>query len=215
MKEKSYAVIGLGQFGMSVAETLAESDCDVLAIDAREENIQEIADKVTYAVRADVREPEVLRALGVQNVDVAVIAVAENMEASIMATMQAKELGVPYVLAKAMNALHGKILEKIGADRVIYPEQSMGLRVARNLMSGGFLDVFELSTEFSMAEFPVPTEWIRKSLQELQLRESHDINIIAIKVGDDVEINLDPVKPLEANWHLMAIGKNKVLERLN
>lgn len=215
MKEKNYAVIGLGQFGMSVAETLAESDCDVLAIDAREENIQEIADKVTYAVRADVREPEVLRALGVQNVDVAVIAVAENMEASIMATMQAKELGVPYVLAKAMNALHGKILEKIGADRVIYPEQSMGLRVARNLMSGGFLDVFELSTEFSMAEFPVPTEWIGKSLQELQLRESHDINIIAIKVGDDVEINLDPVKPLEADWHLMAIGKNKVLERLN
>lgn len=215
MKEKSYAVIGLGQFGMSVAETLAESDCDVLAIDAREENIQEIADKVTYAVRADVREPEVLRALGVQNVDVAVIAVAENMEASIMATMQAKELEVPYVLAKAMNALHGKILEKIGADRVIYPEQSMGLRVARNLMSGGFLDVFELSTEFSMAEFPVPTEWVGKSLQELQLRESHDINIIAIKVGDDVEINLDPVKPLEANWHLMAIGKNKVLERLN
>ena len=215
MKEKSYAVIGLGQFGMSVAETLAESDCDVLAIDAREENIQEIADKVTYAVRADVREPEVLRTLGVQNVDVAVIAVAENMEASIMATMQAKELGVPYVLAKAMNALHGKILEKIGADRVIYPEQSMGLHVARNLMSGGFLDVFELSTEFSMAEFPVPTEWIGKSLQELQLRESHDINIIAIKVGDDVEINLDPVKPLEADWHLMAIGKNKVLERLN
>ena len=215
MKEKSYAVIGLGQFGMSVAETLAESDCDVLAIDAREENIQEIADKVTYAVRAEVREPEVLRALGVQNVDVAVIAVAENMEASIMATMQAKELGVPYVLAKAMNALHGKILEKIGADRVIYPEQSMGLRVARNLMSGGFLDVFELSTEFSMAEFPVPTEWIGKSLQELQLRESHDINIIAIKVGDDVEINLDPMKPLEADWHLMAIGKNKVLERLN
>ena len=215
MKEKSYAVIGLGQFGMSVAETLAESDCDVLAIDAREENIQEIADKVTYAVRADVREPEVLRALGVQNVDVAVIAVAENMEASIMATMQAKELGVPYVLAKAMNALHGKILEKIGADRVIYPEQSMGLRVARNLMSGGFLDVFELSTEFSMAEFPVPTEWIGKSLQELQLRESHDINIIAIKVGNNVEINLDPVKPLEADWHLIALGKNKVLERLN
>ena len=215
MKEKSYAVIGLGQFGMSVAETLAESDCDVLAIDAREENIQEIADKVTYAVRADVREPEVLRTMGVQNVDVAVIAVAENMEASIMATMQAKELGVPYVLAKAMNALHGKILEKIGADRVIYPEQSMGLRVARNLMSGGFLDVFELSTEFSMAEFPVPTEWVGKSLQELQLRESHDLNVIAIKVGDDVEINLDPVKPLEADWHLMAVGKNKVLERLN
>lgn len=215
MKEKSYAVIGLGQFGMSVAETLAESDCDVLAIDAKEENIQDIADKVTYAIRADVREPEVLKTLGVQNVDVAVIAVAENMEASIMATMQAKELGVPFVLAKAMNALHGKILEKIGADKVIYPEQSMGLRVARNLMSGGFLDVFELSREFSMAEFPVPGEWVGKSLQELQLRESHDINIIAIKKGETVEINLDPEKPMEADWHLMAIGKNEVLEKLN
>ena len=215
MNSRSYAVIGLGQFGMTVALTLADAGCDVLAIDDREENVQDIAEKVSYAVKADVKEPGILQSVGVQNVDVAVIAVAENMEASIMATMQAKELGVPYVLAKAMNALHGKILEKIGADRVIYPEQSMGLRVARNLMSGGFLDVFELSTEFSMAEFPVPTEWIGKSLQELQLRESHDINIIAIKVGDDVEMTLDPVKPLEADWHLMAIGKNKVLERLN
>lgn len=213
MKEKSYAVIGLGQFGMSVAETLAESDCDVLAIDAREENIQEIADKVTYAVRADVREPEVLRALGVQNVDVAVIAVAENMEASIMATMQAKELGVPYVLAKAMNALHGKILEKIGADRVIYPEQSMGLRVARNLMSGGFLDVFELSTEFSMAEFRIPGEWVGKSLSEIRLREQHHINLVAVKHGDSVNVNLNPAEKLEAGCILVAVGKNEDLNK--
>lgn len=213
MKEKSYAVIGLGQFGMSVAETLAESDCDVLAIDAREENIQEIADKVTYAVRADVREPEVLRTLGVQNVDVAVIAVAENMEASIMATMQAKELGVPYVLAKAMNALHGKILEKIGADRVIYPEQSMGLRVARNLMSGGFLDVFELSTEFSMAEFRIPGEWVGKSLSEIRLREQHHINLVAVKHGDSVNVNLNPAEKLEAGCILVAVGKNEDLNK--
>ena len=211
MKEKSYAVIGLGQFGMSVAETLAESDCDVLAIDAREENIQEIADKVTYAVRADVREPEVLRALGVQNVDVAVIAVAENMEASIMATMQAKELGVPYVLAKAMNALHGKILEKIGADRVIYPEQSMGLRVARNLMSGGFLDVFELSAEFSMAEFTIPDNWVGKSLMELNVRERFHINIIGIKQGENVTVDLKPSEPLPDRCSIIAIGKNKDL----
>ena len=145
MKDKSFAVIGLGQFGMTLAQTLAESNCDVLAIDDKEENIQEVADKVTYAVKADVREPGVLKSLGVQDVDVAVIAVAENMEASIIATMQAKELGVPFVLAKAMNSLHGRILSKIGADEVIYPEQSMGLRVARNLMSSGFVDIFELS----------------------------------------------------------------------
>ena len=127
MKNKSFAVIGLGQFGMTLAVTLAESDCDVLAIDDKEENIEEISEKVTYAVKADVREPGILKALGVQNVDVAIIAVAENLEASISATMQAKDLGVPFVVAKSMNSLHGRILDKIGADKIIYPEQAMGL----------------------------------------------------------------------------------------
>ena len=215
MKEKSYAVIGLGQFGMSVAETLAESDCDVLAIDAREENIQEIADKVTYAVRADVREPEVLRALGVQNVDVAVIAVAENMEASIIAAMQVKELGVPFVMAKAMNALHGRILEKIGADKVIYPEQSMGVRVARNLLSSGFLDTFELSPEFSMAEFKIPDSWVGKTLCDLKIREKNKINLVGLKRGNDVDINPNPAEPLPADCTVMAIGKNEDLNKVS
>ena len=159
MSGKSFAVIGLGQFGMTLAKELANADYDVLAIDDKDENIQEIADTVTYAVRADVREPGILKSLGVQNVDVAIIAVAENMEASITATMQVKDLGVPLVLAKAMNSLHGRILEKIGADQVIYPERSMGIRVARNFTASGFEDVFELSTEFSMAEFRIPDEF--------------------------------------------------------
>ena len=112
MEGKSFAVIGLGQFGRTLAKELANSECDVLAIDDKDENIQEIAEKVTYAVRADVREPGILKSLGVQNVDVAIIAVAENMEASITATMQAKELGVPLVLAKAVNSLHGRSWRK-------------------------------------------------------------------------------------------------------
>ena len=115
--------------------------------------------------RADVREPGILKSLGVQNVDVAIIAVAENMEASITATMQVKDLGVPLVLAKAMNSLHGRILEKIGADQVIYPERSMGIRVARNFTASGFEDVFELSTEFSMAEFRIPMNGGEKVFQ--------------------------------------------------
>ena len=131
MSGKSFAVIGLGQFGMTLAKELANADYDVLAIDDKDENIQEIADTVTYAVRADVREPGILKSLGVQNVDVAIIAVAENMEASITATMQVKDLGVPLVLAKAMNSLHGRILEKIGADQVIYPERSIASRCSR------------------------------------------------------------------------------------
>lgn len=213
MKDKSYAVIGLGQFGMTLATTLAESDNDVLVIDDKEENIQEIAEKVTYAVRADVREPGILESLGVQNVDVAVIAVAENIEASITATMQAKELGVPYVMAKAMNGLHGRILSKIGADEVIYPEQSMGLRVAKNLMSGGFLDIFELSSEFSIAEFRIPEKWVGKSLLSLGVREKHKINIIGIKINDEVRVDLDPEEKLPEGCTLIAVGKNKDLSQ--
>lgn len=213
MKAKSFAVIGLGQFGMTLARELANADYDVLAIDDKDENIQEIAETVTYAVRADVREPDILKSLGVQNVDVAIVAVAENMEASITATMQAKELGVPLVLAKAVNSLHGRILEKIGADQVIYPERSMGLRVARNLTSGGFEDIFELSAEFSMAEFRIPAEWIGKSLAELRTREKHQINIVAVKHGNTVNVNLNPTKKLEAGCILVAVGRNEDLNK--
>lgn len=213
MKDKSFAVIGLGQFGTALAITLAESNCDVLAIDDKEENIQEIAEKVTYAVKADVREPGILQSLGVQNVDVAIIAVSENMEASISATMQAKELGVPFVMAKATNGLHGRILNKIGADQVINPEQSMGLRVAKNLMSSGFLDIFELSSEFSMAEFRIPDEWVGKSLSELGIREKFHINVIGVKQGEDVDVNPKPQTPLPSDCTVIAIGKNRDLNK--
>lgn len=213
MKEKSYAVIGLGLFGMAVATTLAEANCDVLAIDDNEENVQDIAQKVTYAVKADVREPGILKTLGLQNVDVAVIAVAENMEASIVATMQAKELGVPFVMAKAMNELHGRILEKIGADKVISPEKSMGVRVARNLLSSGFVDMFELSSEFSMAEFRIPKEWIGRTLRELKIREKYNINLIAVKQGENVNVNFGPEESLPSDCTLIAVGKNCDLNR--
>ena len=215
MKERSYAVIGLGQFGMTVALTLAEANGDVLAIDENDDNVQDIAEKVTYAVKADVREPGILQSLGVQNVDVAVIAVAENMEASITATMQVKELGVPFVMAKAMTSLHGRILEKIGADKVIYPEQSMGIRVAKNLLSSGFVDMFELSSDFSMAEFRIPREWVGITLCELKLRERNSINLICVKQGDDVDVNFNPDTPLPSDCTLIAIGKNEDLNKVS
>ena len=214
MSGNSFAVIGLGQFGMTLAKELANADYDVLAIDDKDENIQEIADTVTYAVRADVREPGILKSLGVQNVDVAIIAVAENMEASITATMQAKDLGVPCVISKAMNTLHGRILEKIGADQVIYPERSMGLRVARNLTSNGFEDIFELSSEFSMAEFRIPADWAGKSLVELKIREKYKINVVAVKLGDEVNVNIDPAEKLKEGCVLVAAGKNQDLNRV-
>ena len=215
MDEKSYAVIGLGQFGMTIALTLAEAGCDVLAIDDKEENILDIAEKVSYAVRADVREPEILKTLGVQDVDVAVIAVAESMEASVMAAMQVKELGVPFIMAKAMNAMQGKILEKIGVDHVIYPEQAMGVRVARSILSGGFVDIFQLSSAFSMAEFIVPTEWTGRSLSELKIREKYKINVIGLKFEEDVELNLSPDRKLPAGGTLIAVGRNEDLAKVS
>ncbi len=215
MKNKSYAVIGLGQFGMTVALTLADANCDVLAIDDKEDNVQDIAEKVSYAVRADVRDPGVLQSLGVQNADVAIIAVAENMEASITATMQVKELGVPFVMAKAMNALHGRILEKIGADKVIYPEHSMGVRVARNLLSSGFIDMFELSSDFSMAEFKIPQEWIGKTLRELRVREKYHINLIGLKKEDKINMNVTPDELLPADCTIVAAGANSDLNRVS
>ncbi len=215
MKNKSYAVIGLGQFGMTVALTLAEANCDVLAVDDKDDNVQDIAEKVAYAVRADVREPGVLESLGVQNADVAIIAVAENMEASITATMQVKELGVPFVMAKAMTPLHGRILEKIGADKVIYPEQSMGVRVARNLLSSGFIDMFELSSDFSMAEFKIPSDWIGKTLRNLKIRERYHINLIGLKQGDQMNLNVAPDEPLPAECTIVAAGANDDLNKVS
>lgn len=214
MQKKSFAVIGLGQFGMSLAVTLAEGNYDVLAIDDNEDNVNEIAEKVTYAVRADVREPGILKELGVQNVDVAIIGIGRSIEASITATMQAKELGVPFVIAKAVSDLHGRILDKIGADKIIHPEQEMGMRLARNLMSSSFLDVFELSSEFSMVEFKVPENWVGKGLAELGIRSRHKLNIVGIKKNENLNVEIDPKMPLEADMILIAIGKNKDLNKV-
>lgn len=210
-KKKSFAVIGLGFFGMALATALAEADCDVLAIDDKEENIQEIAEKVTYAVKADVREVGVLKSLGVQDVDVAVITISESIEGSILATIQAKDLGVPFVMAKAQNKLHGRMLSKIGADEVIYPEQSMGIRVAHNLLTSGFVDLFELSPDFSVAEFIIPEKWGGKTLIELQIRERYKITIIGIKQDEKVDVSPDPRIPLPAGCKLIAVGKNEDL----
>ena len=147
--------------------------------------------------------------------DVAVIAVAENMEASITATMQVKELGVPFVMAKAMNSLHGRILEKIGADKVIYPEHSMGVRVARNLLSSGFIDMFELSSDFSMAEFKIPQEWIGKTLRDLKIREKYHINLIGLKQGERINMNVQPDKVLPADCTIVAAGANSDLNKVS
>ncbi len=212
---KQFAVFGLGSFGKSVALTLQSFGCDVIAVDNCYEKIQDIADSVSYAMCGDVTEPEFMKTIGARNLDGAVIAVSENLEAAIMATMISKEMGISYVLVKAMDELQGKILEKVGADSIVYPEIDMGERVAKKLISTEFIDWIELSPDYSLTEKLLPKQWEGKSLAELRVREKYGINVIGILKEDKMDMALDPSKPLQPDDMLFIIGKNSDLEKLS
>jgi len=212
--KKQYAVLGLGNFGQSVALTLQELGCEVIAVDHIEERVQKFADNVSYAMRANIGDPEVIRTLGARNLDGVIIAVAEDMEASIMATLACAELEVPLVLAKANNETHAKILKKIGADVIIYPERETGERVAKQLLSANFTDWISLSPDYSIIETSIPKAWIGKTLEEINLRQRHDISVVGIMKDEEVEINPDPKKTLEEGSILILVGSNDSLEEL-
>ena len=214
MGKKEYIVIGLGQFGMSIAQTLMQNDCEVLVLDINEKRTRAIADSVTCAVTGNVMDAELLAGLGIRNFDGAVIAIGENMEASIMATMVVNELGVPHILAKAQSELHAKILRKVWADRVVLPEWDMGIRYANNMVHDNFFDAVELSPDISMMEINVRREWEGKSLKQLNMRAKYKINVIGIKSEDGFDVNPDPDEPLNANSKLVSIGRNEVLNKL-
>lgn len=214
MVKKEFVVFGLGRFGSSVARTLADGGCEVMVVDDDEEKIHELADIVTYAVKADVTDAEALTSLGIRNFDGAVIAIATNLEASVMATILVKEMGVPYVLAKAQNELHAKVLKKVGADMVVFPEKETGIRIANNLMMGNFFDAVELSSNFSMMELDILEEWVGHSLRELNLRAKKKINVIAIKRNEKLDINPEVDEPLEKDDILVIIGRNEMLNKL-
>ena len=201
---KQYAVIGLGKFGFSVATTLAQAGKEVLAVDKDAEPVQEIADLVTYAARADITDSRVFASLGISNMDVVIVGISENMESSILATLQAKEAGVPLVIAKCMSQMHANILKKVGADRVVMAESE----------TGGFQDFFMLSDSFSMVELPVPEAWTGHNLEELDLRKKYSINVIAVKDGEDIRVTVNPKTLLRAEEVLILIGENKELAKL-
>ena len=204
--EKQYAVLGLGSFGESVALTLENMGCDVLVMDDSYEKIQDISDKVSYAMKADVADPDALQALGGKNLDGVVVAVSENLEAGIMATMLCKEMGIPLVVAKAKNKLQGAILKRVGADRIVYPEIEMGSRVAKSLVSREFMDWIELSNDYSMVEIAVPDKWVGRTLVDINVRERLGINVVGIIINGKIDVTLDPQKPLPEGGILIVIG---------
>ena len=210
---KQYAVFGLGRFGESVSVTLQELGCEVVVVDNHMERIENISPYVCYALQSDIEDPEVIRSLGAINLDGVVVAVADDMEASIMATLVSKEIGVPYVLAKAKNDLHAKVLKKIGADSIIFPEKEIGQSVARNLVSGEFVDWISLSPDYSITEIAVPEKWIGKSLSEIDVRRTKDVNVVGVRIGEKIQVTIDPEEPLQKEMMLIMIGSNEALEK--
>jgi trk system potassium uptake protein TrkA len=181
MKKRTYAVIGLGRFGSAVATTLAELGQEVIGIDSSEERVRQLADVISQAVQLDAADLRALREVGVQDVEYAVISIGENIEASLLVVMQVLELGVKNVIAKAVTPLHGRILEKLGVSRVVFPEREMATRIAHSLVVPNVIDYIELSKDFSIVELPAPKAFVGHTLKELELRPRYGLTLIAIK----------------------------------
>jgi len=211
---KTYAVFGLGRYGRAVAKELVSNGAEVLAVDIDEEKINEAITEIPFCKCADVTDPEVLKQLGISNIDVAIISMASNLEASVMATMLCKEMGVKTVISKCSSEMNCKILGKIGADKVIFPEWESGTRLAKNLLSSGLVDILEISPDVSMVELAVKPEWENKSLLELNLRKKYSINIVAIIENGKVSVKVDPENPLNKTMRLIVIADTAKLRKL-
>ncbi|ANE46149.1 potassium uptake system protein [Paenibacillus swuensis] len=213
MKMKSFVIIGLGRFGTSLAKELVIQGYEVLGIDRDEHIIDSLSEYLTHSVVADSTDEEVLRSLGVRNFDCGVVAIGNDIQASIMTAILLKDLGVKKVVAKALTELHGRVLEKIGVDRVIYPERDMGVRVAHQLVSPNLLDFIELSKDYTIAELEVPSKLHGVTLAELNLRAKYGCSIVALRKSDGVNIAPTASDVLHEKDLMVIIGTNAEIER--
>ncbi len=211
---KSYAVFGLGRYGAAVATELVKSGAEVLAVDKNEKFVSAVAPFVPLCKCADITDPDVIKQLGIANIDVVIIAMASSLEASVMAIMLCKEAGVPEVIVKCGDEMHRKIFLRVGADQVVFPEHESGIRLAKNLLSAGFVDIIELAENVSMVELDVKPEWVGKNLLELNLRKKYGINVVAIKRGKSVSTIIDPELPFESDMGLIVIANTSKLGKL-
>lgn len=211
---KSYAVFGLGRYGYSAAKELVNNGAEVLAVDFNEAVVNSAIADIPLCKCADITDPEVVRQLGIANIDVVIIAMSNNLEASVMAIMLCKEVGVKTVIAKCANEMHGRIMSKVGADKVVFPEIESGMRLAKNLLSSGFVDVIELSRDVSLIELDVRPEWVGKTIRELDLRKKYDVNVIAIRQPNNLQITVDPAMQLDEAMKLVVIVHTSKLEKL-
>ena len=212
--KKTYAVFGLGRYGIAVARELVENGMEVVAVDAEQKIVNDAAAYLPVCKCADVTDPEVISRLGIGNIDTVIVCMASHFEGSVMAVTLCKEAGVKNVVAKCANEMQQKILLRVGADKVVFPENESGIRLARNLLSSGFIDMISLSKGVSMIEIDVRDEWYGKNLIELNLRKTYGLNIVAVKKGEMVTVNIDPEQPLEAESTLIVIANTAKLGKL-
>ena len=209
---KSYVVIGLGRFGAEVARQLCSLGCEVLAMDVRSDLVQDISGDVTHAVVGDGQDKGVLKALGIRDFDCAVVAIGDNLAASVLVTMNLKELGVPFVVCKAHDETHKRVLTKLGADQVVIPEKENAVRLARSLSTPNVLDYIELAADCGIAEVPVPGVWQGKSLKELNVRAKLGVNIIAIRRSGEINVSPAADFAFQSGDVVVVLGDNKALE---
>jgi trk system potassium uptake protein TrkA len=213
-KNKTYAVFGLGRYGTAVARELIENGMEVIAVDMDQKTVTEAAAYLPVCKCADITDVEVIDRLGIANIDTVIISMAGNLEASVMAVTLCKEAGVSTVIAKCANEMHQKILLRVGADKVVFPENESGIRLAKNLLSSGFIDMISLSKDVSIVELDMKDEWVGKNLIELNLRKKYGFNIVAIRTGQQVNVNIDPQQPLNKDMTLIVIANTAKLARL-
>lgn len=209
---KSYIVIGLGKFGSEVSKRLCELDCEVLAVDRNPDLVQPISSRVTQAVVGDARDKEVLRALGAKDFACGIVAIGDNLADSVLATMNLKELGVPYIVCKASDETHRQVLMKLGADKVVIPEQEQADHLAKNLSSPNVLDYIELSDECGIIDIPAPKSWQGKSLRELNVRAKLGVNIIAIEKNGKINVSPSADYRIEAEDVMVVLGETAALD---
>lgn len=214
MKGKEFVIIGLGNFGTNVAVTLANSGATVMVVDKDENKLEEIAEQVTYSICIDATNSVALKQLGIHNYDGVIVGIGHALETSVLIIMQLKEMGVPFVMAKAATNLEGRILHKVGADKVIFPDREMGIRVGNQIMNDNYFEAIELSERYSIVDLDVPQSWAGKSLTELNIRSRYGVSIIGIRGLESVNINPDPTEKLKSEDILIVLGDNTELKKL-
>ncbi len=211
-KKKTYAVFGLGRYGVAVAKELVDSGIEVIAVDKNQNIVNDASAFLPVCKCADVTDPEVIERLGIADIDTVIVCMANSLESSVLAVTLCKEAGVKNVIAKCGNEMHQKILLRVGADDVVFPENESGIRLAKNLISSGFIDMISLSKDVSIIEIDVKDEWIGKNLIELNLRKKYGFNIVALKKGDKVNVNFSPEQVLEPSATLIVISNTAKLK---